>query len=367
MSERRVLSLLLTCAALAAPVQAQDLAQLRRREAELTALRAQLYNDAGVESDRQFKSQRRSVLSVGRFHVAYPEWMGNDLGEDVTTVLEAQLRAYGQAADSVPMDTLYIGMVDAFGGSGSVGLRFRMGPVDGVREFGHDSTEAGEWVRFVASLALQRWAEDLLGLPMNQWLGPMDPRASVATLRDPLVRELVGSPSSRARRCINGTIEDCRLLLELDEGGTPLLAAYDVGDLPTVIGRMDLSVRMPGRANCIGKHDPEACAALIRQGRALPPHPVGPRARQSLFAYAVATGGDGAWLRLYRAQGSSIAQQLSAAAGKPVDSLLVSWQHDLIEGRRTTTAGLVPSLVLALLWSVGTTLFFAWRYRWRHV
>jgi len=177
----------------------------------------------------------------------------------------------------------------------------------------------------------------------------------------------VTSPSSRARRCLSGAATDCRLLLELGEGDTPRLEAYDREDLPGLIGRMDLDLRIPGRANCVGKHDPAACAELVRQGRVIPPHPVSPRTRQSLFAYALVSGGESAWLRLHEARGRSIPAQLSAAAGRPLDSLLVEWQHDLRAGRRTTTAGLAPSLLLAVVWSVLTTLFFAWRYRWRHV
>ena len=55
------------------------------------------------------------------------------------------------------------------------------------------------------------------------------------------------------------------------------------------------------------------------------------------------------------------------AAGRPRDSQVIGWRRDLLEGRRTTTTGLAPSLLLALWWGVVGTLLFAWWYRWRHV
>ena len=368
MSERRVLSLLLACVAFAAPVRAQELDRLRRHEAELRARRDQLMEQVSREAEGRFRSERRTVLTVGAVHLAYPEWAAAAGDEGLAEVLRSQLDHYGSAVDSLLAgDTIYIWLDEREPGRAAQ-VKFLIDHWPGTREVGIDSTRPGKWVPGVATAALDEWvSQTLLNLRLSQWVGRLDQRNTVAALRDPIVRDLVASPSSRARRCLDGSSEDCRLLLELDEGPTPLLEAYDRADLPGLFGRMDLDVRIPGRANCVGKRDPTACAELVKSGRALPPHPVGSRARQSLFAYAIASGGEGAWLRLYGAKGLPVVEQLGAAAGKPVDSLLVLWQRDLRAGRRTTTAGLAPSLLLSLVWGVLTTLFFAWRYRWRHV
>lgn len=366
MSECRLLSLLLACVALAAPVQAQELERLRRHEAELLARRDQLMEQVSREAEGRFRSERRTVLTVGRLHLAYPEWATAAGNGQLANALEAQLSRYGSAADSLLRDTLFI-WVDEHDPARSWRVKYRMGNTSGTRQMNVDSIGPGAWVTEVASAALQDWAEDLTDLRLRLWTGRLDQRTTIASLRDPIVRDLVSSPSSRARRCLDGAPEDCRLLLELDDGATPLLAAYDAADLPGLFERMDLNVRIPGRASCIGKRDPAACAELVRQGRAQPPHPVSTRSRQSLFAYAVALGGKGAWLRLHEAQGRPLAEQLAAAAGTPVDSLLVAWQRDLRAGRRTTAVGLAPSLMLALAWGIVTILLFAWRYRWRHV
>lgn len=368
-----MVSLLVACAAFAAPAVGQDIAQLRRREAELIARRDELHAQLAEEARRRFEMQPRTVVEVRGLKVAYPEWAGRSDG--LVAELDAQVARYGSAidllrADTLSSDTLAIGVVadTAIVGVPSYAtMKYRIGPEDGSRPVSIDRDHPDAWVAGIVGAALQHWATGIIDQPLREWLGTMDQRATVASLRDPIVRDLVRSQSSRARRCLNGAANECRLLLELDPGRTPLLEAYDPADLPGLFGHMDLDIRIPGRANCVGKRSPEACAELVRLGRALPPHPVSMRARQSLFAYAVATGGNGAWLRLHQAQGRPVAEQLSIAAGRPIDSLVAEWQHDLRAGRRTTTAGLVPSLMLALAWGVAGLLLFAWRYRWRHV
>ena len=368
MSERRVLTLLLACAGLVAPLRAQELEQLQRQEARLLARREELTQQVSREAEGRFRSERRTVLTVGPVHVAYPEWAAATGGDDLAAALRSQLDRYGTAADSLLAgDTIYI-WVDEQEAGRAARVKYRVGGWQGGRTTGIDSTHSGAWVAAVAVAALDEWAlQTLLDLPLAQWLGNWDQRNTVASLRDPIVRDLVGSPSARAQRCLNGAAEECRLVLELDEGATPLLSAYALTDLPGLFQRMDLGARIPGRANCVGKRDAAACAELVRLGRARPPHPLSMRSRQSLFAYAIASGGADAWLRLHRAHGRPLAEQLGAAAGKPVDSLVAAWQRDLLAGRRATTAGLTPSLMLTLAWGVVTTLFFAWRYRWRHV
>jgi hypothetical protein len=369
MSERRVLGLLLAGTLLAVPAQAQELDQLRRREAELTARRDDLHAQLSREASDRFRSQPRVVVSTGKLHVAFPEWAAGGTNEELIAALTAQAARYGVAIDSFLTDTLVIGVeADTVEGIPTFAtMKYRIGPEDGSQWISVDRRHPGAWVAQFAGAALQHWAGGLIDRPLRSWLGTMDQRSTVASLRDPIVRDLVTSPSSRARRCLNGVTEECRLVLELDEVATPLLSAYDPTDLPELFQRMDLNARIPGRANCIGKRDTAACAELVRLGRAEPPHPLSMRSRQSLFAYALALGGEDAWLRLHQAQGRPIAEQLGAAAGRPVDSLVAAWQRDLLEGRHTTTAGLAPSLMLALAWTVVTLLFFAWRYRWRHV
>ncbi|HWA40119.1 MAG TPA: hypothetical protein VG712_00815, partial [Gemmatimonadales bacterium] len=303
MSERAIVLLLIAGAALAAPVEAQDLAQLRRREAELIARRDELHAKLVREVRDRFEMQPRTVVTVGRVYVAFPQWASTGKNEDLTAALGAHLARYGVAVDSFLSDTIVIGVVEdtVEGIPTAATMRYRVGPEDGSQEVAIDPSRPDEWVAGVVGTALQHWADGLIDWPLKHWLGRLDQRATVAALRDPIVRDLVRSRSSRAQRCLNGAADECLLLLELGEGEIPLLAAYDPADLPGLFGHMDLNDRIPGKTNCVGKRSPEACMELVRLGRAVPPHPVSTRARQSLFAYAVAAGGEGAWLRLHRA------------------------------------------------------------------
>lgn len=362
MSERTIIPVLLACAALVAPVEGQSVPELQRREAELTARLARLHAQEAAAVERRFLGQQRTILSSGTLRVAYPTAALHDVPGSVTALLDSQRVRYGSAIDSILADTLFIDLGDV-----PEHPTWRIGSLAGEVAVDVPRTRGAEWIAAVTGPALRRWALELLDPGLREWLGGLDPRATIATVRDPLVRDLLNSPSSRARRCLLGALTDCRQLLELGEAGTPRLEAYDREDLPVLIGRLYTDPRIPGRANCVGKRDPEACAELVRQGWVLPPHPVSTRARQSLFAYALASGGAGAWVRLHRSQGLPVAAQLSAAAGRPVDSLVAEWQHDLRAGERTSAAGLGTSLLLASVWGVLTTLFFAWRYRWRHV
>ena len=366
MSDRGLRAALLACVVIAAPAQAQEPEQLRRHEARLLERQQELLAEAAAAGGARFNAERRTVLTEGPLHLAYPDWAPVAGDEPLLRSLQAEVRRYGTAADTLRPDTVLVGVIaHEHGSPWRVG--YRIGELSGAREMRLDSAGSAAWVGEIASAALQDWGLSLLDPRLRKWIGALDQRNSVDELRDPIVRDLVGSPSARARRCLRGAPEECRLLLELGDGPIPRLDAYEPTDLPGLFERMWLSERIPGRANCVGKRDGRACAELVRLGRIEPPHSVSLRTRQSLFIYAITAGGGDAWLRLHRAQGRPLAEQLGAAAGMPVDSLLASWQHDLLRGRRTTVAGSVPSLLLALAWSVIGVLLFAWRYRWRHV
>lgn len=365
MSERRVLGILLAAACLAGPARAQapELEQLKRREAVLEARLDRLRAATADSAEQRFWGQARTVVSSGPLHVAFPEAAVAGHRDRLVAFLEARRRLYGDAVETLRDDTLYVGRVEEPRPDGTSWFRtqWRLGDLRG------EQTDVAGWMEAAVATALENWSQRSLDPALRAWLGAYDSRSTVAGIRDPLVRDLVGSGSSRARRCLAGAANECRLLLELGAGANPVLEAYEPADLPALFGRMELNDRIPGKADCVGRRSAGACVELVRLGRVFPPHPVSARARQSLFAYAVAAGGEGAWLRLHRAAGRPVAEQLRLAAGRPVDSLVAGWQHDLLAGRRTATAGVVPSLILALAWGVVGLLLFAWRYRWRHV
>ena len=368
MSDRRRWGILLGLVMLGAPLRAQELAQLARREAELRVRLDSLKASVAVGDSMRFAGQRRAVVSAGEFHVAYPEWVVRETRVDLPVLMSSWRARYGRIVDSLLRDTLFIGADDSVHArrAGWVELEWRMGPL-------HDSASVplvgemrGEWPAWIVSVALRRWAASLIDLRFARWLGESDPSLSLDLQREGAVRGLMLSPSSRGRRCLEGDIEECALLLELRDLPDPVLQGYDPADLPGLVARMFIR-SIPERSRCVTGRDLATCAEILGAPTRRPARAASPAIRQSLFAFAVMRGGEMAWMRLKQAAGRPVADQLAAVAGEPIDSLLGAWQRDLREGRRTSAADIGPILLMALAWAVAGSLFFAWRYRWRHV
>jgi len=71
--------------------------------------------------------------------------------------------------------------------------------------------------------------------------------------------------------------------------------------------------------------------ALLPQDALSIPMPL--TARASLAQLALELGGPGAISRLHKAAAATVASQLSAAAGVPIDSLIGRWQQRLMAAR----------------------------------
>jgi hypothetical protein len=221
-------------------------------------------------------------------------------------------------------------------------------------------------VSWVPSAALESWAQSRLSPALAEWLGPTNPSAGYASTRDGMVRELVTSPSTRGPKCLDGDIEECAFLLQLAATDDPLVDAYDPADLPRLV-RGWRSEITAGRSRCVNGGDLAACRQVLQRSERRPVQAASNGMRQSLFAYALMQGGDGAWLRKSPQESALLSQQLAAISGVPIDTLLSEWQQDLRAGYRTAEAGLGAGYLGVLLWAIGVSLFFAWRYRWRHV
>ena len=364
MSERALLLGLALWAA--APLQGQELERLKRHEAELVARLEALQGEAKAAETARFVTGPFAATRVGELVIAYPEWAAGDVAEGLAAALGPRLARYGTALALRRGDTIFVSIDERSRNGSIVQARWQFGAARGEQWVGAGARDPVGWVADIVDVAIGAWVGSLVDPDLLAWAGVNSARISASGLRDPIVRDLVASHSSRARRCLRGADDDCRLLLELGEGGVPRADAYDPADLPGVILEIT-SVYVPGRVNCTSKRDVAACVELVRRGSTIPPHPVSTRTRSALLAYAIAQGGEGAWLRLRDARGRPLPDQVSAAAGRSVDAVVTGWRRDLIEGRRTTVSGLAPSLLLAVLWSVAAVVLFAWRYQWRRV
>jgi hypothetical protein len=271
--------------------------------------------------------------------------------------------------DSLLTDTLFIWVEDSAQATGkwTAHGEWRLGGIRDSLFIDLDPELRLDWATWAVGQALERWAQRVLDPALVSWTGPTGPRVSVDALRDGALHDLVTSPSSLARRCAEGDLDRCRRLLDLNAAGDTGISSYDAADLPRLVESSGTAEYLPGRAECVVQLDLARCGELIRDHHLAIPWAATARVRQSLFAFALATGGQDAWLRLQRAAGRSISAQLAAGADRPIDGLIAAWQHDLRSEHRSTTAGLGDALMLAITWSVVGTLLFAWRFRWRRV
>ena len=368
MSERRLLGVLLGLTILAAPLHAQERERLARREGELTALLAKLEAEWSSRDSARFVDQRRTIVSAGGFHVAYPEWVATEARVRLPELMAERRERYGVAIDSLLVDTLFLWVDDSAAARDAPWseVRWRMGSLHGTSSVSLRGETRADWVTWVASAALEQWARSIFDPELTRWVGSAGSRMEFVELRDGTVRELILTPSSRGRRCLDGEIAECGLLLELEQVADPLLQSYDPADYRGLVERTSVT-DASGKARCVAGRELATCAEILRRPGQRPGRAVSGRVRQNLIAFAVERGGASAWLRASRSAGQPVPDQLAAMSGMPLDSLLSAWRGELQGERRATEAGSGPTFLMALAWSVIGALLFAWRYRWRHV
>ena len=368
MSERLRSALLLGLLAFGTPLHAQERAWLERREARLSERLATLTARRAMADSLRFARQARTVVSAGPVTVAYPEWGAEEGRRRLPGLVEEVRGRFGIAIDSLLRDTLYIWIDESEAGDEDrwSDLEWRMGALHGTGSVPRRGEMRLDWVTWVPSAAIEQWGQSLLDPALARWLGPADPRPMVAERRSGALRDLILSVSSRGRPCADGMIQECKLLLEIAEVADPLLESYDSLDHRELVARDEFG-KAPGRARCVQGRDLAVCRKILQRPDHRPIQAASASVRQSLFTFAVSRGGEGAWLRLRGATGRPLGDQLSALSGMPLDPLVAAWQQDLRAAHRTTLAGLGTGFLVALFWSVVGSLFFAWRYRWRHV
>ncbi len=221
------------------------------------------------------------------------------------------------------------------------------------------------WTREMPIRALARGlveaAYNVLDLEYNpafrDWLGVQTPSVWDDLDLRQAYTELVTAPFATTGGCVLGNLIECHKALGLTPTDDYLNTWYTADDRRTlVLERQRPSDRLyPTHAarydDCVDSGDDEACATFLRaQSRfqTIRP-PLSATVRLSLVRHALDVGGSGSYLRLFYAKGA-IADQLTAAAGIPADSLLRSWRTMLFEVSGTPTAVTFPLGLSAILW-----------------
>lgn len=118
------------------------------------------------------------------------------------------------------------------------------------------------------------------------------------------------------------------------------------------------------RRRCVIDSDVSACDEyLLEYGYDWTP--LGVDVRETLVAFALDQGGDGAWLRLMEYPEMTPAEALEHASGQSIDDLLEGWRAQLVAHRPATFEPLVPSSGRAFLWTLLFAALAMRSTRWR--
>lgn len=174
-------------------------------------------------------------------------------------------------------------------------------------------------------------------------------------------------PAEPNRPCLSGNARACARALGIDLGPDTLAAWYAPAAWPRLaediggnLGQRDAL----DRKACMSQGDQDACRTLLTARRLTPP--VGMMGRQYLVQRALDLGGAAGFNRLAATGGASMEVRIAAAAGIPIDTLLLEWSAAVRASVPGGPARPGNELLLALAWSAGVLLLVATRSgRWR--
>jgi hypothetical protein len=172
--------------------------------------------------------------------------------------------------------------------------------------------------------------------------------------------------SATGRRCLQGAIADCRIVLGERSELTFLARFYEPGDWPALVRRVrskpeDAPANWSAeRTRCLEEGTADICGPLMPFVPVR--YPFGAAVRATFFSEAVLAGGEQGLQRLVAARGAYADDPLGLlahVAKLPEDSLIARWRTNVAEqGRLASRDPIAPVLLTSLAWS-GLLLFGA--------
>lgn len=178
--------------------------------------------------------------------------------------------------------------------------------------------------------------------------------------------DILDSRAVIGKRCYQGELTACSMLLGLTVADDPIMSWYDS------LARVDYVREHPNDARAYNRADTDACLAgsdaacgrVLSSMRRLDTPPVGASARSPLVREALLMGGPGAFDRLV-SNTASPSDAIAAAAGAPIDSVMRRWQRNVRE-KSIGSEDLSVKIVLMTLGWIALLLVLSSRIsRWR--
>lgn len=340
---------------------AQDAAALRRRVARLeSALRAAEIDARRSDSLARDRTRYTEIISIGALRVwATPElraathaamqriWplVDSTFGSAVNQLATHPIAVVRGAGDRYAAPREARSIVFTTGSGADLDQRLTWAAA---------STMAG-----MQDSALATWLHGIL-VPMQDLEREL--RATYVAL--------VTAPSPAARRCFQGDLSGCRMVLGLTSAAQVAEHWYDGTRQRAIVQDMeylDEVRRLPMLyESCVtDRVDADCKAVLDRVSPVSLPDPLPAAARITLTRVALASGGRDAYRRLQAGPTRSIETRLAGAAAVAADTLLSAW-HRRVLAARPQAVGVTPSTGWgALAWVVMLAVFALRSSRWR--
>lgn len=231
-----------------------------------------------------------------------------------------------------------------------------------------------------------------LGTEVGMWVSG-NPLLS----REPgdIYRAVAVTRSIATRACLDGDVGACRSAFDvdrtrldrwwLDSDGTRKVAAIAAWEAQQVElleswytpeeRRLLVAERLrylygrtrataPAWGLCVEQGDFDTCDRLLVQ--TWTDHaPLPGSVRESLLAFAIEQGGDGAWDRLTEDPSMPAGPALEYASAMPLDALVAGWRELVVSSRPRTFGDLLPRSGLTLMWIVFFAALAMRSTRWR--
>lgn len=206
---------------------------------------------------------------------------------------------------------------------------------------------------------------------LREWMGgAIVPSAQPASQLASTYLELLTAPSATTRRCFAGDVAGCRDAFDLPPTPDPYRRWYGPEERRVIVqevvtGNDVLSMRDLYQ-RCVTRGDDSACLRLLqRQPPSAIPQPLGDPSRIGLVRLALELGGRGAFSRLMTARGQPVDGQLAAAAAMPADSLLMAWRSRVLAARPQPVTLNPRGAWVALMWGLVFGMLAFGSTRWR--
>lgn len=325
--------------------------------------------------------ERVDTIRIGKLSATVPPPSGPVLAEAMRQAWSRLEGHFGADLGGATPRLLEVSTPDA-----GQSFEARQVPAPGLpvtsRSIGRTAGELADGLAWFAERDLWARADSSL----RHWLGgDPDPGRDEVRMRREAYYDVVTSLSPSSQGCLVGDPGGCTAALSLASAENPVQRLYDAAGRRTLVERMRSFLdRAPHQLDyyaCVQEGRDQACAELLELAsdatrrdpatrrlwedeiQPIPP-PLSANSRRLFLEDVLATGGPDAWSRLLASAADPTAARMQAAAGVPLDSVLLRWRAALLAARPNPPVIETSLFLLALGWTALLAGLAIWGSLW---